>query len=258
VILPGALLTLQWNMNALGGRPVTEMIHGIGDWTVRFLLLTLAVTPARVVLNWSRVVILRRLLGVTTACYAVCHFTLYCIDQKWHMLTVASEIVVRFYLTIGFVTLLGLLALAITSTDGWQKRLRARWKKLHRLIFPLALLALFHYALQSKADVSAAIFAFGVFAWLGFWRLAPRRTQGKLWLLPLLSVLAALVTAGVEAAWYALKTGAHAERVLLANLDISYGPRPAVAVLILGLAVFLLAALRRVRLRRRQPERVAT
>jgi sulfoxide reductase heme-binding subunit YedZ len=247
VIWPGALLTFRWWAGDLGGRPVTEMIHGIGEWTVRFLLLTLAVTPARPVLNWPKVLQLRRMLGVTTACYATAHLLLYCVDQKWRLFTVASEIALRFYLTIGFVTLLGLLALGITSTDGWQKYLGARWKRLHLLIFPLTVLALLHYALQSKADVSDAILAAGFFAWLGYWRLVPRRFQARLWLLPLLTIAASLTTAAVEACWYFLATGAKAQRVLLANLDIAYGPRPAVVILLAGFVLLIAAALRRVK-----------
>jgi sulfoxide reductase heme-binding subunit YedZ len=81
--------------------------------------------------------------------------------------------------------------------------------------------------------------------WLMFWRLAPRRWQANLWLLPVLAVLAAVATAGVEATWYGLATGAKAERVLFANLDVTFGPRPAVEVLLIGLAVFVVAALRR-------------
>ncbi|MCW3476490.1 protein-methionine-sulfoxide reductase heme-binding subunit MsrQ [Limobrevibacterium gyesilva] len=252
VLWPGLTLAARWAMQDLGGRPITEVIHGLGDWTVRFLLITLAVTPARAVLDWPRVVLLRRMLGVTTACYAAAHLTLYCVDQKWHLLTVASEIALRFYLTIGFVAMTGLFVLAATSTDGWQKRLGRNWKKLHRVVFALAVLALFHYFLQAKSDVTAAVFAAGLYFWLMLWRLAPRRWQTKLWLLPALAVAAAVLTAGIETAWYGLATGANAQRVLLANLDVTFGPRPAVEVLLAGAAVFVLAALRRA-FRRRQP-----
>ena len=113
--------------------------------------------------------------------------------------------------------MLTLLALAITSTDGWQKRLGRNWKRLHKLVYPASALALFHYYLQSKANVT----------------------------LPVLAVLAALATAGIEATWYGLATGVKAERVLFANLDIRFGPRPAVEVLLIGFAVFVVAALRR-------------
>ena len=120
----------------LGARPTIEAIHRAGDWTIRFMLLALAVTPARAVFDWRRVVQLRRMLGVTAACYIALHLTLFCLRPELEPADVASEIVLRFYLTIGFVALLTLLALAITSTDGWQKRLGRDWKRLHRLVYP--------------------------------------------------------------------------------------------------------------------------
>jgi sulfoxide reductase heme-binding subunit YedZ len=251
VLLPAANLALGWSLHALGGRPITEVLHGLGDWTVRLLLLTLAVTPARAVLDWPGVVKLRRMLGVTTACYAGAHFLLYCIDQKWLPGTIASEIALRFYLTIGFATLLMLGVLAATSTDGWQKRLGWRWKRLHRLVFVLLPLALLHYFLQSKANVGAAVLATGFACWLMLWRLAPRRWQRRVALLPALAVAAGLATAGIEAAWYGLATGARAWLVLQANLDIAFGPRPAVTVTLCGLALFVAALLRRAWMGRR-------
>lgn len=253
VLWPGAELALRWAMDDLGARPVTEVLHGLGDWTVRFLLLSLAVTPARTVLDWPRVVVLRRMVGVTAAGYALAHLGLYCVDQKWNVGKVVVEIALRFYLTIGFAALLMLALLAATSTDAWQKRLGRRWKRLHRLVFVLLPLALFHYFLQSKADVSDAVFFSGLAAWLVFWRLAPKRWQGRVLLLPLLAGLAAVAAAGLEAAWYGLATGANTERVLAANLDIGFGPRPAVEVGLCGAAVFVAALLRRgwTRLRRR-------
>lgn len=252
-LLPAAVLLLRWRLHDLGARPITEAIHVTGLWTVRFLLLALAVTPARAVLDWGRVVMLRRMLGVTAACYAGAHLTLYALDQQWKLGHVASEIALRFYLTIGFVALLGLLALAVTSTDGWQRRLGARWKRLHRLAYPIGGLALLHYAIQSKADISGTVFLFGLFAWLMFWRLLRRRWQQKLWpILPL--VLGAGVLASVaEAAWYAVRNHVDPRLVWEINFDLAYGPRPAVWVLIVGLALFAVAALRRLRKRRPMP-----
>ena len=229
----------------LGPRPLTQLIHASGDWTVRFLLASLAVTPLRAVLDWPRVIILRRLIGVTAALYALAHLLLYATDQKWNLLVVASEIAVRFYLTIGFAALLALAALAITSTDAWQKRLRQRWKKLHRLVFPLTVLALFHYVLQSKADVTAAMFAIGVFAWLALWRLAPRRLQPRIPLILAVTLAAPVATALIEGLWYATATGVRASRVLAANLD-PMAMRPSMEVLICGTIVLALMIIRRV------------
>jgi len=250
---PGVALAVQWYTHDLGPRPVTEVIHGTGLWAIRFLVITLAVTPARALLDWSRVVLLRRMLGVTAACYAGAHLLLFCVDKKWNLWTVAGEIALRFYLTIGFVTLLGLLALAITSTDGWQKRLGQGWKRLHKIVYVLGVLALFHYAVQSKADVTDPVFLAGLFAWLMLWRLLPRRYQAKLWPLPELALAAGLLAALMEAGWYAVRNSVNPLMVLSANLDISYGPRPAVAAALVCLALVAVVAVRRLAKRRGVP-----
>ena len=122
--IPGAVLAFWWASGALGGRPVTEVIHGTGDWAIRFLLITLAITPAARVLNWPRILLVRRIVGLTALAYAVTHLCLYVVDQNYNLLVVVSEIFRRFYLTIGFVTLLGLGVLGTTSTDGWTQAAR--------------------------------------------------------------------------------------------------------------------------------------
>jgi sulfoxide reductase heme-binding subunit YedZ len=243
--LPGAWLAAEWAGGALGARPITEVLHGLGEWTVRLMLITLAVTPARAVLDWPGVVRLRRMLGVATALYALAHLTLYACDQGWSLATVAGEIVRRFYLAIGFVALLGLAVLAVTSTNAWQRRLGRAWKRLHLAVFPLLGLMLWHYFLQAKADVDDAAVAAGFALWLVLWRLMPRRWRGRIGPLWGLAPAAALAGAAIEAGWYALATGAPARLVLEANLDLSFGPRPAVVVLIAGLALAAAAQARK-------------
>lgn len=245
LVAPGLRLAVLWVSGNLGGRPVMEFTHGTGDWAVYFLLASLAVTPLRTILDWQKIIPLRRMIGVAVACYAGIHLLLYVIDQKFDMLKVASEIVLRFYLTVGFVTFLGLLVLAITSTDRWISRLGRRWKKLHRLAFPLTVMALFHYYLQSKADVSAAVFVSGLFFWEMIWRLTTPASRLQWWPLPVITLAASLATAGIEATWYGLATRIDPVRVLQANLDLGYGPRPAVSILGCGLILCLIAAIRR-------------
>lgn len=245
LVVPGLRLAVLWATGGLGGRPVMEFTHGTGDFAVYFLLASLAITPLRVVLDWQRIVPLRRMIGVAAACYAGLHLMLYVIDQKFDLIKVATEIALRFYLTIGFVTFLGLLALAITSTDGWMKRLGRRWKKLHKLAYPLAVLALFHYFLQSKADVSAAVFVAGLFLWEMIWRLTSRASRLHWWPVPLIAIGAALATAAVEALWYGLATRINPYQVLDANLDLSYGPRPAVSILLCGLTLAAISGITR-------------
>jgi sulfoxide reductase heme-binding subunit YedZ len=252
-LYPALWLLARWAIGDLGARPITEAIHRTGDWAIRFLILALAVTPARAVLNWPRVVLLRRMLGVAAAAYAGLHLLLYVADQKWNLWTVASEIVLRFYLTIGFVVVLALAALAITSTDGWQRHLRQRWKQLHRLVFPATALALFHYALQSKINVTDALAWSGLFVWLALWRRLPRPHQTRLGTLLALSVAAALATVAIEVAWYGLATKVDPWRVLTANLGFDLARRPASRVLVAGLALVALAAARRALAARRKP-----
>ena len=243
-VLPGLWIAVEWSTVGLGARGLNTAIHLTGTWAVRFLLMSLAVTPARWVLNLPRVVQVRRMLGVTAACYAGAHFTLYIVYSHGDLLHVASEIALRFYLTIGFVALLGLAVLAATSTDYWQTRLGRNWKRLHQLVFPIAILALFHHFLQSKADVSTPVFAAGVFAWLMLWRGEPRVWRPYRLPLLALAVLAGCAAAGIEAAWYGLATGINWHRVLDANLNLAHGPRPAEWVAILGGFVFLLSLVR--------------
>ena len=164
--IPGAVLAFWWANGMLGGRPVTEVIHGTGDWAIRYLLISLAITPAARVLNWPRLLLVRRIVGLTALAYALAHLTLFVVDQNFHLVIVASEIVRRFYLTIGFVVLLGLGVLGVTSTNGWAQRLGRWWKRLHRAIYVLGAIALLHYFIQSKANVSEPVFFSGLFVWL--------------------------------------------------------------------------------------------
>jgi len=231
----------------LGPRPLNEAIHESGQFAVRVLVASLAVAPARAIFDWPRVMLVRRMLGLTVAAYVVIHLALYTADQNFRLLHVGSEILHRFYLTIGFTALVGLAALAVTSTDEMMRRLGRRWKSLHRLVYPIAVLALVHHFLQAKADVSDAVLLAGLFVWLMLWRALPRRWQRNVLALVLLAPLAGVATAFIEFAWYALATGINPWRVLAANLefDWDFGLRPSAWVTITGGALVVAVLLRR-------------
>src|ERR1700744_4201193 len=202
--LPALDLAWRWYTDDLGARPVTLATHITGDWTVIFLLCSLALTPARAVLDWMPLVQIRRRIGVAAALYAGLHFLIYIADQKWNLVVVALEIAKRFYLTIGFAALLMLAALAITSTNGWQRRLKRNWKRLHWLVYPAAVLAILHFFIQSKANVGEASVAAGLFAWLMIWRFMPVKLRTTFLGLGLLAVGATVAALLFEVGWYGL------------------------------------------------------
>lgn len=237
-----ALLLGKTFAGLLGSKPLTYAIHDTGDWAVRFLLISLAVTPLRSIANWPKLIQVRRMLGLTALVYVAVHFALYVVEQRYDAWKVASEIVLRFYLTIGFVAVLGLIALGVTSTDGMIKRLGSvRWNRLHALVYGITALSLLHYFLQSKVDVSQPVLMTGFFIWLmGYRALKKRGLAVGFAALLALALAAGLGTALVEAGWYAARTGVMASRVLTANLDFSFSIRPAWWVLWAALAMPLI------------------
>ena len=243
--LPALYLAWRWLSDDLGPRPVTEATHSTGDWAITLVLLSLFLTPARALLDWMPLVQIRRRFGVAAALYAGAHFLIYVLDQKWDLIVVATEIAKRFYLTIGFAVLVVLAALAITSTNGWQRRLRRNWKRLHWLIYPAAFVAIVHFFIQSKLKIAEPAFAVGLFAWLMVWRLLPSRSRTSFLGLAGLAVAATLSTVAFEAGWYWMVNGIDPMRVLPANLDPELAPRPAHKVLVVCLLVMLVVALRR-------------
>jgi len=190
VLLIAPVLALIWFTirHDLGPRPRTEAIHEVGLWSVRFLLLTLFVSPMRRIARYAPLVDVRRMLGVGCYAYIALHLALYIADQTFNLATVVSEIVLRYYLTIGFTAWVGLAVLAATSNDYMVRRLGGiRWRKLHRLIFPIAVLGTVHYFMQSKLEVFEPTVVGGVFIWLMLYRVLhwwfPRSAEFPMWVI---------------------------------------------------------------------------
>jgi methionine sulfoxide reductase heme-binding subunit len=176
------------------------------------------------------------MLGVTTFAYALTHFTLYIVNSKYDLIFVASEIVLRIYLTIGFIALIGLSFLAATSFDSAVRKLGKKWKMLHRLVYGIAVLGLLHYFIQTKIDVSPAVLMTGLYILLMTYRVfITKRVNLTPAVLAVSAGLACLLTAITEFAWYGLTTGVDPWRIAKANLMFSFGLRPAVIVLLVGL-----------------------
>jgi sulfoxide reductase heme-binding subunit YedZ len=248
LFVPGIWTIASFALDRLGARPLTEAIHQFGDWTIRLIFIALAVSPARTVLQWPKLLELRRMVGVAACFYVLMHLLLYWGDEAWDLGTVASEIVLRIYLTIGFTALIGLCVLAITSTDGWQRRLGGRrWQKLHRIVYLIGVLSVIHFFLQSKLNEWEPTVMAGIFVWLMGCRLVGWRLgRGKLpmWSAAGLGLAAALLTALGEASYFWLAMGAPIDLVLQANFSLDTGLRPAWVVLASTFALALLGWVR--------------
>lgn len=171
-LLPLAwLLWLTWQ-GRLGVNPVETLSHRTGDWSLRFLLLTLAVTPLRRLSGWNRLQRFRRMLGLFAFFYVCLHFAVYLIfDQFFDWRAIVADVAKRPYITVGFAAFLLLIPLAVTSTNGMMKRLGRNWQRLHRLVYLIAVLGVLHYAWLVKADLREPLLYGGLLAVLLGYRL---------------------------------------------------------------------------------------
>jgi sulfoxide reductase heme-binding subunit YedZ len=172
-MVPLAILSLETFGVAgmsLGANPIEELIHRCGKWGLKFLLITLAVTPLRRLTGWNWLIRFRRMLGLFAFFYILLHFLVYAgLDQRFDLAAIVEDIAERPYITIGMTALVLLIPLAVTSTNGMMRRLGRRWKKLHRLVYPIAILGVWHFYWQVKLDtLEALIYAAVLAALLGY------------------------------------------------------------------------------------------
>jgi len=158
---------------SLGANPVEALIHGLGTWSLNFLLITLAVTPLRRITGQAWLLRFRRMLGLFAFFYVLLHFLVYAgIDHRFDLQYIIEDVIERPYITIGFLAFLLLVPLAVTSNKVMMKRMGQGWKKLHRLVYPIAILGVWHYYWLVKADVlqpliyaAILLFLLGFRAW---------------------------------------------------------------------------------------------
>jgi sulfoxide reductase heme-binding subunit YedZ len=158
---------------SLGANPVEALIHRFGIWGLNFLLITLAVTPLRIVTGFAWLLRLRRMFGLFAFFYVVMHFLTYAgLDQRFDLAVIVEDIAERPYITIGVTALVLMVPLAVTSTNAMMRRLGRRWKQLHRLVYPIAILGVWHFYWQVKLDTLDATVYAGILAVLLAFRLA--------------------------------------------------------------------------------------
>ncbi|HYS24388.1 MAG TPA: protein-methionine-sulfoxide reductase heme-binding subunit MsrQ [Vicinamibacterales bacterium] len=184
-LVPAAALVADAYRGELTANPIEYITHTTGDWAIRFLIITLAVTPIRRVTGWNPIIQIRRMLGLFAFFYATLHFlTWFVLDWFFDFRQMAKDVAMRPFITLGMATFVMLLALAVTSTKGSIRRLGRRWTQLHRLIYVAACTALFHFWLARKTVVPqfqvllvAAVLLLGFRAW---WTLRTRtRAQAR-------------------------------------------------------------------------------
>ena len=164
-LAPFSLLLLSaWN-NELGANPIETITHFTGIWTLRFLVITLAIAPLRRLTGQAILIRFRRMLGLFTFFYASMHFLTYIwLDQYFDWPFIVEDIVEHPYVIVGFATYLVLLLLAVTSPHFMVRKLGKTWKKLHRLIYPAAFLASFHFIWLVKSDIREPLLYFALFS----------------------------------------------------------------------------------------------
>jgi sulfoxide reductase heme-binding subunit YedZ len=264
---PIGLALVAWQTEIrFEARPVNDLLHRAGFWMLMFLLLALAITPLRRIARYPQLLDVRRMIGVGAFCYGAAHLTLYAVDQMLDLAHVASEIVFRVYLTIGFTALVGLAALAATSTDGMVRALGGlRWRRLQQVIYLIGILGIVHFFQQTKLDVSVPTLVSGVYIWLLGYRLIAWRWKGPseipTWLLLALAIVASALIFLGEAIGFGIAFNVSPLTVLqqtafIFDLDHPELIRPGWYVLAGGLAICVLDLVR-ARLRARRPRKRA-
>lgn len=246
LLAPAAKAICEYEAIAYGARPLDNLVHRTGFWAIVFLLVALSITPLRRIARFPLLADVRRMIGVGAFVYAAAHLLLFVADLTFDLKRVATEIIFRLYLTIGFVALLGMTALAATSTNGMVRRLGVRrWQRLHWTIYPITGLALIHFFQQNKADVSVPTFAAGLFGLMIGYRvlvaLRRRRDEPPTWMLLALVIKMSALTFICEAIGLGIVYNVSPWRVLQTSLDIDYDMiAPGWQVLAVGLLVVLL------------------
>ena len=183
LVFAASLLPLIWLVwlgwqDQLGANPVETLSHRTGDSSLRFLLLTLAVTPLRRLTGWNGLQRFRRMLGLFAFFYVCLHFGVYLIfDQFFDWRAIVADIAKRPYITVGFAGWLLLIPLAVTSTNGMIKRLGRNWRRLHRLVYLIGALGVLHYLWLVKADLTEPLYYGGILSVLLGYRRWWRRTH---------------------------------------------------------------------------------
>ncbi len=242
MFVPAIWLLYQVGTEQFGPVPLGGMTYWSGVWATAILLLALAITPAVTIFRWRRLIIVRRMVGVTALAYTIAHIIIYFALRFWDFASIAHEMATRFTLMVATVSTIGLIALGATSLDAAVARMGAKgWKQLHNTVYVFTALALLHYLLSPAAYPEQYLMS-GMFLWLMVWRVLNRRGRGTdARALAVLAVASCLFTVFFEAGWLWAYHGYEPLRTLGNNFSLDLGIPPAWQILALGLLVAVAA-----------------
>lgn len=180
-LAPALALTWRAFHQDLGPNPIETITHATGDWTIRFLLITLSITPLRSITGRTELIRFRRMLGLFAFFYGTLHlFTYLWLDQFFNLPSIAKDIVKRPFITAGMTGFAAMAPLALTSTAGWIRRLGGKnWQRLHRLIYLSASAGVVHYYWLVKSDVRLPVLYGCLLALLLIWRVWKTAQDGR-------------------------------------------------------------------------------
>ncbi len=187
-LVPLGILIREAFTGGLGSNPTQFLEHATGDWTLRFVAITLAVTPLRKILRQPLLIRFRRMFGLFAFFYGCCHFSVYLtFDQVFDLHGIWADVLKRRYITVGFTGFVLMIPLALTSTAGWIRRMGGRrWAMLHRAIYLTAVAGVIHFLWLVKSDIHLPLEYAAVMAILLGWRVydhyskAPRRVPASI------------------------------------------------------------------------------
>ncbi len=252
MFVPAIWLVDQVATGEFGPVPLGGMTYWSGFWATAMLLLALAVTPASTLLRWRRLIIVRRMIGVTALAYTVAHIIIYFALRFWNFASIAHEVLTRLSLIVATISTVGLIALGATSLDAAVRRMGAKgWQRLHSAVYATTALAITHY-LMSPGLFPDQFLLSGMFFWLMTWRVLERRGHGTHAVaLALLALASGLFTAAFEVGCIWMFRGYGLSEIFSIYFTTILGIPPAWIVLALGLLTMVAAvALQNLPLRR--------
>jgi sulfoxide reductase heme-binding subunit YedZ len=240
MFVPAIWLLDQIITEQFGPVPLGGMTYWSGLFATGLLMLALAITPVATIFGWARLIIIRRMIGVTALAYTIAHLLIYFALRFWNFASIAHEMLTRISLILATIATIGLVALGATSLDDAIRRMGAgNWQRLHSAIYVIGALALVHYLLSPDIYPEQYLMS-GIFCWLMLWRLLNRRGLGtNAGALAGITLVSCLFTALLEIGWIWAYQGYAMSEILSIYFTLDLGMPPALKILAIGLLIAL-------------------